>query len=189
MPFEDIYARVSAGYFEEMYGGFSGEILYRPFDSRFAFGVDMNRVWKREFEQRLGFLDYRVTTGHVNLYYDMPFYNLLGAVNIGQYLAGDRGVTFNISRLFDSGVRVGAWATFTNVSAEQFGEGSFDKGIFASIPFHIFLPISTTAHGNFGFRPLTRDGGQMVGVRGRLYDVSASANLNAVVHKWDKLLD
>ncbi len=189
MPFEDIYFRASAGYFEEMYGGFSGEFLYHPFDSRFAFGVDINRVWKREFRQRFGFQEYRVNTGHFNLYYNFPFYNLLGEVNIGQYLAGDRGVTYNFSRLFDTGVRVGAWATFTNVSAAQFGEGSFDKGIFVSIPFSVFLPISTTAHGNFGFRPLTRDGGQRVGVRGRLYDVSANATLNSVVHKWGKLLD
>ena len=189
MPFEDFYFRTSAGYFEEMYGGFSTEFLYRPFDSRFAFGFDINRVWKREFEQRLGFLDYRVTTGHVNLYYHFPFYELLGEVNIGQYLAEDRGVTFNISRRFDNGVRVGMWATFTDVSAEQFGEGSFDKGIFTSIPFHVFLPISTTAHGNFGFRPLTRDGGQRLAVGGRLYDVSNNATLDAVVHKWDTLLD
>ena len=110
-------------------------------------------------------------------------------MHIGKYLARDPGGTFVTSREFDSGVRMGAWVTLTNVPAEEFGEGSFDKGIFVSIPFELFLMKSATGHGRLGFRPLTRDGGQMVHVGTRLYDLTADANLGRVVDDWDRVLD
>ena len=43
-------------------------------------------------------------------------------------LAGDKGVTLDLSRRFKSGFTMGVFATKTNLSAEEFGEGSFDKG-------------------------------------------------------------
>ena len=54
-------------------------------------------------------------------------------VSAGEYLAGDVGYTIEFSRSFVSGVQFGAFATFTDVTFEQFGEGSFDKGIFFNI--------------------------------------------------------
>ena len=71
-------------------------------------------------------------------------------ISAGEYLAGDIGSTIEFSRTFPNGVSFGAFATFTDVSTEQFGEGSFDKGIFFNIPilcpyyFHcnfLLLPI------------------------------------------------
>jgi len=183
------FGRVSGGIFEEMFGGYSGEVLYRPYGSRFAVGVDVNRVRQREFDKRLEFRDYKVTTGHLNLYYKLPFYDLQAEIHAGQFLAGDRGAQFVISREFESGVRVGGWATVTNVSAEQFGEGSFDKGIFIGIPFDLFLLNSTRRGGAFAFRPLTRDGGQMVGVRNRLYGVVDGGNVDRLVDDWSTFLD
>ena len=57
-----------------------------------------------------------------------------------------------MSRTYDNGVRFGAFATFTDVSAEDFGEGSFDKGIFFNIPIYgNFI--------NYTWRPLTKDPG------------------------------
>ena len=183
-PAEDLYARVSAGLLEEMYGGISGEVLFRPFESRLALGVEISRVRQREFDQRFEFRDYKVTTGHVSLYYDTPFSGVVAVAHMGTYLAGDRGVTLELSRRFNSGVRVGAWATFTNVSPAQFGEGSFDKGFYMVIPFDLFLTRSSTASGVFGFRPLTRDGGQRLGLAGRLYDITSQANLGAISRDW-----
>ena len=37
--------------------------------------------------------------------------------------------TVTLTREFASGWSVGAYATKTNLSAEEYGEGSFDKGI------------------------------------------------------------
>lgn len=54
---------------------------------------------------------------------------------------------------------MGAYATFPHVSVKQFGEGSFDKGIYLSIPFDLMLPRSTTSRADIVWSPLTRAGG------------------------------
>ena len=107
----------------------------------------------------------------------------------GRYLAGDYGVTLTLSREFRSGMRVGAWTTFTDVSFEDFGEGSFDKGFFITIPFDALLLRSSRAQGLFSFRPLTRDGGQMVSVPDRLYFLTQEGSLRSVARYWSKFLD
>ena len=150
-PASQIFARLSAGLFEEMYGGISSEVLYRPFNSRLAIGAEFNWVRQRDFDVKFKFRNYNTGTGHFNIYYQWPWYRLLTSVHIGKYLARDPGGTFVTSREFDSGVRMGAWVTLTNVPAEEFGEGSFDKGIFVSIPFELFLMKSATGHGRLGF--------------------------------------
>ena len=188
-PLREVYARLSAGLFEEMFGGVSGEVLYRPFASRLALGAEWNWVRQRDFDASLKFRDYDVGTGHFSVYYQWPWYDVLSIVNVGRYLARDDGATFNLSREFDSGARMGAWFTLTNVSAEEFGEGSFDKGFFINVPFDLLLPRSTTGSGHIAYRPLTRDGGQMVHVSTRLYGQTGAANLNTVARDWDRLMD
>ena len=170
-----LYGRVSAGIFEEMYGGVATELLWRPADPRFALGVNVNRVRQRDFDQLFRFRDYEVTTGNLTGYFEYPKPSVLVKLSVGQYLAGDRGATLDISREFDNGVRVGVFATKTNVSAEQFGEGSFDKGFYFALPFDLFLPSSNRSYGSFAFRPLTRDGGQMVRDGRPLYDLTRDA--------------
>ncbi|MBT4487820.1 MAG: hypothetical protein HOC72_09795, partial [Rhodospirillaceae bacterium] len=188
-PAENWFARASAGLFETMFGGVGGEIMYRPYGSRLALSIDINRVQQRDYDQRLDFLDYRVTTGHLNVYYKMPFMGLLGEIHAGQFLAGDRGAQFAVVREFESGIAVGAWATFTNVTAEQFGEGSFDKGLYMRIPFEAFLATSSLRGGSLSFRPLTRDGGQLLLMQHRLYGIVEGGNVDNVMHKWDRFMD
>ena len=154
--------RVSAGIFEEMYGGIAGEVLYRPHAQHWALGVNLNRVRQRDFDQRFDFRDYEVTTGHLTAYRSFPKLHLDTQVSVGCYLAGDCGGTVIAARVFDSGARFGVFATKTDVSAREFGEGSFDKGFFIVFPFDLFLPRSSRASFGLSFRPLTRDGGQKV---------------------------
>ena len=45
-PFKDIFTRLDFGILEEMYGGFGGEILYRPFDKDYAFGFTAHKSFK-----------------------------------------------------------------------------------------------------------------------------------------------
>ncbi|MBT6978148.1 MAG: YjbH domain-containing protein, partial [Rhodospirillaceae bacterium] len=96
---------------------------------------------------------------------------------------------FAVVREFKSGIAVGAWATFTNVTAEQFGEGSFDKGLYMRIPFEAFLATSTLRGGSLSFRPLTRDGGQLLLMQHRLYGIVEGGNVDHVMHKWDRFMD
>ena len=102
-----------------------------------------------------------VTTGHASLYYAFDQeQRIVGSISAGRYLAGDYGATVNLARAFPNGVTMGAYATKTNVSARDFGEGSFDKGIFIRIPLGWALPIETQGQWGIDLRPVQRDGGQ-----------------------------
>ena len=166
------YGSVYAGMLEPMYAGVGAEWLYRPWRSPLAFGVDFNSVRQRAFGQDLGLRDYAVNTGQATLYWDTGWYGVQANVMLGQYLAGDRGATVNVKRVFPNGVAMGAWATKTNVSAEQFGEGSFDKGIFVHVPFDLMFPKTSADVAQFVWNPLTRDGGARLGRSVALYDLT-----------------
>ena len=166
------YYSVYGGYLEEMFAGVGGEWLYRPFGSPVSYGIDVNEVRQRDFRQDLKFRDYRTSTGHATLYWDTGWNDVLVTASAGKYLAGDKGTTLGVSRVFKNGVTIGAFATFTNVSKEQFGEGSFDKGIYVSIPFDAFLTKSSDTIGTFVWKPLTRDGGAKLARQVQLYDVT-----------------
>ena len=107
---------------------------------------------------RFDLLDYETTIGHISLYYDAGgIFNL--ELNAGRYLAGDWGVTTTVSREFGSGWEVGGYATLTDVPFDVFGEGSFDKAIYVSIPIDWITSTPTQAQRILTLRPITRDGG------------------------------
>jgi membrane-associated phospholipid phosphatase len=172
------YYSVYGGYLEEMFAGVGGEWLYRPYASKLAFGVDVNQVRQRSFQQDFSFDDagtqtnYRVTTGHATLYWDTGWNGVDVGLSAGRYLAGDLGVTLGVSRTFKNGVSVGAFGTKTDVSAAAFGEGSFDKGIFVNIPFDAIFTRTTNTVGSFVWKPLTRDGGAKLGRGVSLYGLT-----------------
>ncbi len=185
----ETWARFSAGLFEDMFGGVGGEVLYQPFGKRWAIGADLYRVRQRNYDKRFSFRDYEVTTGHVDLYYKLPFYNITAQLSVGQYLAGDRGATISFTRRFDSGAEVGVFATKTNVSAKDFGEGSFDKGAFVSIPFDFLSLFSNRSFFGIGWRPLTRDGGQRLIQSKRLYPLVSDTGREPLLRDWQEVLD
>lgn len=173
------YYSVYAGYLERMFAGVGAEWLYRPWQSPVAFGVDINRVRQRGFDQNFELQDYRVTTGHATAYWDTRWQGIQLKLSAGQYLAGDRGLTLEVSRTFANGVSVGAHVTRTNVSAAEFGEGSFDKGIYVSIPFDAMLVRSSPQVGTFLWTPLTRDGGARLDRATALYDLTNARGKNS----------
>jgi hypothetical protein len=157
----DVFAQAYGGYLETMFGGVGAEMLYRPVDSNFAIGFDVNYVQQRSYENDWDFFDYKTFTGHINLYWKpqmLPDTQL--SLNIGQFLAKDKGVNIDFAKRFDSGIVVGAYAAITNVSAEEYGEGSFTKGFYVSIPFDLFSLRPSKGRGRLPWVPITRDGGQ-----------------------------
>jgi len=166
----DLYGMAYAGLLESMFAGVGGEVLYRPIGERWALGFDANWVKQRDFDQRFSFRDYEVATGHATLYYDIGEARRVHvAASAGRYLAGDWGVTLDVSRVFRNGVAMGAYATKTNVSAREFGEGSFDKGIYVSVPVDLLLPRSSRDRAVLWWQPLVRDGGARLWRRYSLY--------------------
>lgn len=166
----DVYSRLTAGYLERAYGGLSGELLWAPPASRLALGVEANAVRKRDYDQAFGFQDFDTWTAFASGYYAFG-QGWHGQLDVGRYLAGDVGATVSLDRVFENGWRVGAFATFTSASAEEFGEGSFDKGIRLAIP-ATFLSGDADGIGvSRTIRPILRDGGARLSVDGRLYGV------------------
>ncbi|UTV26993.1 YjbH domain-containing protein [Photobacterium atrarenae] len=185
------YSQAYAGYLEMMFGGVGGEILYRPFGSNWAVGLDANYVIQRDPDSQLGFFteevqfdpitnrNYRVqtgaVTGHATVYYQPQWEwlpNTLFKVSAGQYLTEDKGITIDFSKQFDSGVIVGAFAAKTNLSAEEFGEGSYNKGFYISIPFDVMTVKPSTNRATISWLPLSRDGGQMLNRKYQLFSVT-----------------
>lgn len=175
-----VYAALKGGYFESMFGGAGGEVLWRPENQRWALGADVYEVFQRNYDRLFNFLPYHQVTGHVSLYYQSPWYGMNFMVRAGQYLAGDRGLTMQITRRFSTGVEIGAFFTKTNVSADQFGEGAFDKGIIIRIPLDWMMPISTRGGLGLDLRPVQRDGGQRLLNDSTLFGTTQSASVGEI---------
>ncbi len=184
-PGPDLFGRLTVGYLERMYGGVSTELLWKPTAGRLAFGAELNYVRQRAFESGLGFQDYEVLTGHGSVYYDFGG-GYLGQVDVGRYLAGDYGATFSLDREFGNGFRVGAFFTLTDVSAKEFGEGSFDKGIRITIP--VSWLSGDPSQNNFGttIRPIYRDGGARLDIRNRLYEMVRNEQDPILRQRWGR---
>lgn len=187
--------QIYAGYLESMFAGIGTEFIYRPDNSNWAFGFDVNAIAQRDPQSYFGVYndswqdikEYgrpfevidRGVTGFVSGYY-YPQWEFLSdmmiQVDVGQFLAGDVGTQINISKQFKSGVIAGAFASFTDLSAEEFGEGSFTKGFYISIPYDIMTVKPSTNRANFSWQPLTRDGGQKLGKKYNLIELTDQRN-------------
>jgi opacity protein-like surface antigen len=189
-PGKDLYSRVTAGYLETMYAGVSGEVLWKPVHSRLAIGGELNWVRPRDFDQQFG-LRSRVTSsgtipelnGHVSAYYDFGN-GFHGQMDVGSYLAGDIGATFSLDREFANGWRVGAYATFTDASIDDFGEGSFDKGIRVTLPFSWAAGKPSRITNTVTIQSLTRDGGARLNVNDRLYPMVRDYHQPDLAREW-----
>lgn len=184
-PAENFFGRVTVGYLESMYGGASGELLWKKPSSPLALGAELNYAVQRDFDDAFAFQDYDIVTGHVSGYYafDNGFH---GQVDVGRYLAGDWGATVSVDREFNNGWRVGAYATLTDVPFEDFGEGSFDKGIRITVPSAWFAGTPTREANDFVVQSLTRDGGARLNVDGRLYNRVRGMQAADVEQRWGR---
>ena len=101
-------------------------------------------------------------------YYDFGN-GFFGQLDVGRYLAGDYGATVSIDREFNNGFKVGGFFTLTDVSFDDFGEGSFDKGLRFQVPLSWFTGRPSRKTISQTIRPITRDGGARLAVANRLY--------------------
>ncbi|PYF79875.1 MULTISPECIES: YjbH domain-containing protein [Marinomonas] len=181
------YQQIYGGYLETMFAGFGTEVLYRQPNSNWAIGADINAISQRDPNSVFGIFSEestygnntkvlaRGTTGHLSLYYQPEWSFLedtLFRLDVGKFLAADVGARFDFSKQFDSGMIIGAYASRTNMSAEEFGEGSFTKGFYLSIPFDTVSLKPTTSRGNLNWQPITRDGGQVLNKRNSLFSIT-----------------
>jgi hypothetical protein len=182
---ENWYGRGTVGYMERMFAGVGGEILWQPANQSWGLGADLNWVAQRNYDNlAFDYYDYDVVTGQASLYWDTGYYGLQLEVDAGRYLAGDWGGTVTVTREFANGWTVGAYATKTDVSAEDFGEGSFDKGVSISIPFRWAVPFETQARNNLSLTSVSRDGGAKLDISNRLYPIVHDYTRGRLKQNW-----
>ncbi len=184
-PAENIYTRVSFGLLERMFGGISGEVLWKPVDSRLALGVEMNYVQKRDYDQRFSFLDYKVATGHVSAYYDIGG-GYTGQIDVGRYLAGDLGATLSLTREFANGWQIAAYATFTDWPDAGVDDDNFVNGIRLTIPIAWTTGKPTIASFSNTFGMSGDDGGARLSVDGRLYGTVRQSHMGELYDNWGR---
>jgi len=182
-PQKDLYAKLSGGIFESMFGGFGGQLLYKPFNNNFNISFEGFYVKQRGYDQTLKFRKYKTTTAHLNIGYLFPM-GIESNISYGRYLAKDDGFTFDLSRRSSSGFKAGIYFTRTNVSSELFGEGSFDKGFYFQIPMDLFSKDYKGGYSNFKLSPLTRDGGAKLEFDKDLRGLIYNSSLNELKQSW-----
>jgi hypothetical protein len=177
------HALLYGGWLEPMFAGVGGELLFRPFGERWAVGLDWNLLRQRDFRQNLQLRDYRVHSGHLSAQWHTGWAGVEVSAQAGRYLAGDVGGTLNLSRSFANGTRMGLWATKTRVSAQQFGEGSFDKGVYVSVPFELLLGRPAGGAASVVWQPLIRDGGARLNKTQSLWGLTTLREPSALEHQ------
>ena len=182
------FAKIFAPLAPVMFGGFGGEIYYRPFSKQFSTSLSLHHVKQRSYDQRFGFKDYSTETGHLGLYYDFPN-QIQSQFLFGKYLAGDIGATIDLSRRFHNGFTLGVFATKTNLSAAEFGEGSFDKGFYFQIPTDLLFQDYRTGNISFGLHPLTKDGGAILYGSNTLWGLLGNADETGILRDWRDIID
>ena len=95
---DDFYAKLTAGYVENMHAAVGGEVLYRPFFRNFAIGAEAWQTKQRAYDMQFDFLDYETVTGFINLFYKEPKTQVLFAIRGGRFLAKDSGINFDFSK-------------------------------------------------------------------------------------------
>lgn len=187
-PGENLYSRVTVGYLERMHAGVSGELLWKPVDSNFALGAELNYTKQRDTDGAFGFGEYNydVVTGYLSAYYDFGN-GYLGQLDVGKYLAGDVGATISFDRVFVNGWRVGAFATVTDADDSALGESGYDKGIRISIPLNWALGNQTKNTLGLTLRPGGSDAGAKLEVDGRLYESIRDYHTGALDSEWGRV--
>ena len=188
-PRQRMYARASAGLYEEMFGGAGGQVLYFPESAPWAFDVSVDALKQRDVGGGFAFRPYSTVTALATLHYRFRDAGLTAAVRAGRFLAKDSGARFEMKRRFRSGFEVGMWYTVTNgndiTTPGTPASPYHDKGIFMTIPLSTMLTRDTPTAPKLSIAPWTRDVGQMVISPGDLYDMLEPAYIN--MHDRDGL--
>lgn len=190
----ETHMALAAGYLEEMYGGIGGEILYRPFGPRFAFGTDLWLAFKRDPETVMasGFTGDRLLTGHVNAWYDISGLDLTAQVRLGRYLAEDIGTTMALYKNFSNGAKIEGFITVTDqADFDLFGGVTHAyHGVRLSLPLgRIAKSERTWAQTRLAAMPFGRDTGQSLDAPLRLYELTEPFSYDHITRHWNHILE
>lgn len=185
----DLHLALLGGYLEEMYGGLGGEILYRPFGSRLAVGAESWLALKRDplTAFNLGFNGDRLLTGHVNLWYDLPLWDVTARLSAGRYLAEDTGATLGLQKRFENGSLLEAFVTMTGLhDADPFGGAAHAyNGLRLSVPLGGYKHVPRNTDINVIAAPFGRDAGQRLENPLPLYELTQPFTAQHMARHWN----
>ncbi|MDC0440668.1 YjbH domain-containing protein [Gammaproteobacteria bacterium] len=188
-PYKNLYAKFTGGILEEMFSGIGGEFLYRDSFSNFGIGAELWWVKQRDYRMLFQLRDYKTVTGHINLFYQEPRSNIVVSLKGGRFLAKDSGINVDIARKWPSGLRLGVFFAKTDISEQEFGEGSFDKGFYFNVPIESLFGTYQRGLTPFGLRPIQRDGAAALNVQFPLWGVTDWKSSSAIFDTWDDFYD
>lgn len=192
-PRDDVFTALTVGHIDEMYGGTSGEVLYRPFGKRFALGIEGFGGFKRDPRVWLNnglFIDQGAWTAHVAAYYEMPD-DLTFTAKAGRYLAGDVGGTLAMEKRFANGVTLAAHVTATDkADFDVFGsETHLYSGLELSLPIGQIKHVPRGSAVRTKIAPLGRDTGQQIDNPVSLYKMTEPLSYRHIGEYWDTVVD
>ena len=94
----------------------------------------------------------------------------------------------NVSAAVNNGFSIGAFFTQTDVSYDDFGEGSFDKGFRVEVPVSWLTGRATREVSKQTIRPVLRDGGARLNIDNRLYDTVRGTRGEGLRDGWGRYL-
>lgn len=191
-PLPDFHFALTAGYLEEMYAGYGGEILYRPFESPFAIGAEAWRVTKRDalMPLAMGTLDQSSTTGHLNLYYDIPATDITTFVKAGKFIGGDVGVNAGAQMRLPHGYNVKGYVTVTDSDdRDVFGsERNMIAGVQLNVPLGDIPFIPQGSEARIKAAPSARDDGAIIDKPLDLYAITEPGSYRHLGRSWQEVL-
>ncbi|MEM6781248.1 MAG: YjbH domain-containing protein [Pseudomonadota bacterium] len=189
----DIHTSLSFGLLEEMYAGFGGEILYRPFGKTYGFGAEAWQAFKRDPTQKfnLGLNGDRILSGHLNAFYEVPNATLTVHAQIGRYLAEDIGATIALEKRFNNGSKIKGFVTTTDkADFDVFGSQThLYSGLNFSVPIGNVKYLGKGSEIRLNATPLGRDSGQKIDKPVSLYDVTEPLSYRGITQHWTEILN
>lgn len=193
----DLHMVVAGGYLEEMYAGFGGEILYRPFNKRFAVGGESWLALKRDPDSllNLNLTGDHLLTAHLNASYDLPKWDMTLGVKAGQYLAADTGASLSLTKYFKNGAKLEGYLTLSDQSDyDLFGsETHADHGLRLTVPLGGFTGGFKFAPDNMRAKitskPLGRDIGQSIQSPLPLFELTDPLSQSHLIRHWTEVTD
>lgn len=192
-PLPDFHIAATAGYLEEMFAGYGGEILYRPFDSPFAVGAEGWNTHKRDGTSplALGFSSEPRFTGHLNLFYDVPDTDITAFASAGRFIGGDEGVRFGTKTQLANGIKFEAFMTVTNANSKDVFESdrNAQAGFRISLPFGNLKYVPQGSEARINIAPLGRDDAAMLDKPVSLYEATEPMTYRHLGRNWQAVLN